>query len=79
MNHNWKDYPAPLVPIYFMELRHLKELFKKNIEAVSPQGLEMMISYYEEFEEFEKAAVVRDTISELKLRRGELDIINYKQ
>lgn len=57
---NWREYYPPLIPIYYIEYKHLKEMLKVNPMSISDDGLEQMMGYFEEFEEYEKAALVRD-------------------
>ena len=68
---NWRNYRPPAVPIFFMEYEALKEMLERNAEAISVQGLDVMLGYFEEFEKFEKASLVRDAKMRLGLISGE--------
>ena len=68
---NWRDYHPPTIPIYFVDLEALKEMLEQNPKAISVQGLNMMLGYFEEFQKFEKAAVVRDALWKQELFAGE--------
>ena len=71
---NWRQYYPPVIPIYYIEHRHLKELLKINPTSISDDGLEQMLGYFEEFEEYEKAALVRDAQWQRGLFEGEQQI-----
>lgn len=57
---NWRKFHPPTIPIYFIDIDSLKELLENNPQSVSDEGLDMMLGYFEEYEKYEKAAVVRD-------------------
>lgn len=57
---NWRKYYPPMIPIYFMDYDALKDMLEKNPMSVNNEGLEMMLGYFEEYEKYEKAALVRD-------------------
>ena len=60
---DWKKYHPPLVPVYFIDYKILKmALEEKGREFISNDGLVLMLSYFEDFEEYEKAALVRDEL-----------------
>lgn len=63
---NWREYYPPTIPIYFIDIEALKELIETSPEAITDQGLDMMLGYFEEYEKYEKAAAIRD----LKWKRG---------
>lgn len=66
LRKNWRDYHPPMVPIYYMEYEALEKLLETNPAAISDDGLELMLGYFEEYEQFEKATLIRDA----KWRRG---------
>lgn len=68
---NWRQYHPPTIPIYFIDIEALKEMLDRNPEAISVQGLNQMLGYFEEFEKFEKAALVRDALWQRNLFAGE--------
>lgn len=69
LKKNWRQYYPPMIPIYYMDLEELKKLFHNNLHAVNPIGLEMMLGFYEEFEYYEHAALIRD----VKIKMGIFD------
>ena len=64
---SWRTEAAPMIPIYYMDIKAMKAMFDNNPHAVSPRGLDLMMDYFEEFELFEKAALVRDVKFKLNL------------
>lgn len=68
---NWRNYYPPMIPIYFMDYDALKDMLEKNPMAVNNEGLEMMLGYFEEFEKYEKAALVRDAQWKREMFAGE--------
>jgi len=61
---SWRDNPAPLIPVYFIDIIHLKQVIENR--GISEYALELLLGYYLEFEMFEKAAVIRDFFTELE-------------
>ncbi len=59
----WREIKPPVIPIYFIEYGHLKDFLDRGGE-ISEDGLEAMLDYFVEFEEFEKAALVRDALAD---------------
>lgn len=60
---SWRDNPPPLVPVYFIDIVHLRQVIENR--GISEFALELLLGYYLEFEMFEKAAVIRDYFDEL--------------
>ena len=63
----WRNFQPPMVPVYFMDVEELRKMLKANVNAMSMEGLEMCLGYYEEYEKFEHAALIRDAIERLDI------------
>lgn len=57
---NWREYHPPMIPIYFIDIEALKDLLDRPEVPIALESLEQMMGYFEEFEQYEKAAVIRD-------------------
>lgn len=69
---NWRNYIPPLIPIFYAEYNHLKTILTDDVDIISFDGLNQMLGYFEEFEEYEKAEIVLKAINKKKyLETGE--------
>lgn len=57
---DWRSVPPPLVPIYFMEIDALRDLLENDSKAIGPNGVAAMMSYFEEYEQYEKMALLQE-------------------
>lgn len=55
---SWRDNPPPLIPVYFIDIIHLREVIENG--GISDFALDLLLGYYEEFEMYEKAAVIQE-------------------
>ena len=70
-NYKWSENFSPLIPIYYIGHKHLKTFLQKAKaanyrEVISYHGLKLMLDFFEEFEEFENAALVRDALLDIE-------------
>ncbi len=63
----FREHAAPMIPAYFIDLQCLIEMLNVNPEAISDKSMALMLDFFEEFEFYEKAAVIRDARLKLLL------------
>lgn len=59
---NWRDYQPPLVPAFHIEFESLEHMLTKYPESLSFEGAQIILGYFEEFEYYEKAALINNFI-----------------